>query len=170
VSLMRLLAVAGTAIVVAAGMFSGAALAQTSEDIAVGMSLFMRKADCQACHGWAGDGRKMDSQMPDGANLRALTIDREVLIMTIRCGRPGTQMPSFERLAYSDGRCFGLKQADLRARSLQMPDPAATLAPSEIERLADFLLAKVVGKGPMDRAQCAEYWGSAVEACNELPR
>lgn len=166
---MRLLAVAGAA-VVGASMGPGAASAQTSEEIAIGMSLFLRKADCQACHGWAGDGRKMDSQMPDGANLRVLTIDREVLIMTIRCGRPGTQMPAFERLAYSDGRCFGLKQADLRARNLQMPDPAATLAPSEIERLVDFLLAKVVGKGPMDRAQCAEYWGSAVEACNELPR
>jgi hypothetical protein len=166
---MRLIAVAGIAIVVA-GVPPGAASAQSSDDIAIGMSLFMRKADCQACHGWAGDGRKMDSQMPDGANLRALTIDRDVLIMTIRCGRPGTQMPAFERLAYSDGRCFGLKQADLLARSLQMPDPAATLALSEIERLVDFLLAKVVGKGPMDRAQCAEYWGSAVEACDELPK
>lgn len=146
------------------------ACAQTPDDIAAGMSLFLQKGDCQACHGWAGDGRKMDAQMPDGANLRAVTIDRDVLIVTIRCGRPGTQMPAFERLAYSDGRCFGLKQADLRARGLEMPDPPRTLAPSEAERLADFLLAKVIGKGAMDRAQCAEYWGSSVEACNELPK
>jgi hypothetical protein len=155
--------------IAAALMFVATARAQTPDDIAVGMSIFLQKADCQACHGWAGDGRKMDSQRPDGANLRAVTIDRDVLIVTIRCGRPGTQMPAFDRLAYSDGRCFGLKQADLRARGLQMPDPAATLGPNEVERLADFLLAKVIGKGPMDRAQCAEYWGSAVEVCNELP-
>ena len=151
-------------------MLAGAARAQTPDDIAAGMRVFLQKGDCQACHGWAGDGRKIDSQMPDGANLRAVTIPRDVLIVTIRCGRPGAQMPAFERLAYSDGRCFGLKQADLRARGLQMPDPAATLAPNEVGRLADFLLAKVIGKGAMDRAQCAEYWGSAVEACNELPR
>ena len=36
-------------------------------DIADGMRLFRQKGNCQACHGWAGDGRKMDSQMPDGA-------------------------------------------------------------------------------------------------------
>ena len=162
------LSTAASAAVVATLLSVSAARAQTSEDISVGMRLFLQKADCQACHGWAGDGRKMDAQMPDGANLRAIMIDREVLKVTIRCGRPGTQMPAFERLAYSDGRCFGLKQADLRARGLQMPDPPATLAPNEVERLADFLLAKVVGKGPMDRAQCVEYWGTAVEACNEL--
>jgi hypothetical protein len=149
---------------------TGAANAQSADDIAAGMSLFQQKGACLACHGWAGDGRKVDSQMPDGANLRALQIDRDVLTMTIRCGRPGTGMPAFERLAYSDGRCYGLKLADLRARSLEMPDPAATLAPNEVKLLVDFLLAKVVGKGPMTRAQCAEYWGKVVEACNELPQ
>jgi hypothetical protein len=159
------------AIVVGLQLVSGAATrAQDAADIADGRRLFLQKGNCQACHGWAGDGRKMDSQMPDGANLRALTIDREVLTLTIRCGRPGTGMPAFERLAYSDGRCRGLKLADLRARGLEMPDPAATLAPNEVGLLVDFLLAKVVGKGEMTRAQCAEYWGSAVEACDELPQ
>src|SRR3954447_17295714 len=100
--------------------------AQDAADLQEGMRLFQQKGDCQACHGWAGDGRKMDSQMPDGANLRALTLDRDILTLTVRCGRPGTGMPAFERLAYSDGRCFGLKKADLQARGLDMPDPAAT--------------------------------------------
>jgi mono/diheme cytochrome c family protein len=53
-------------------------------DIADGMRLFQQKGNCQACHGWAGDGRKMDSQMPDGANLRETKLDRETLIMTIK--------------------------------------------------------------------------------------
>ena len=47
--------------------------------IAAGMRLFRQKGDCQACHGWAGDGRKIDSQMPDGANLRETALDRETL-------------------------------------------------------------------------------------------
>jgi Cytochrome C oxidase, cbb3-type, subunit III len=150
---------------------ASAARAQTpsAADIREGMQLFMDKGNCQACHGWGGDGRKTDNQMPDGANLRTRDFDREFLVMTIKCGRPGTGMPAFERLAYSDGRCFGLKTADLRTRQLTMPDPPSTLAPNEINLIVDFLLAKVVNKGPLDRAKCAEFWGSAVDACNEFP-
>jgi mono/diheme cytochrome c family protein len=44
--------------------------------IADGLRLFRQKGNCQACHGWAGDGRKMDSQMPDGANLRESAMNR----------------------------------------------------------------------------------------------
>ena len=148
----------------------GTACAQTPDDIAAGMSLFLQKGACQSCHGWAGDGRKMDSQMPDGANLREIPTDRSRLVQTVKCGRPGTGMPAFDRLAYSDGRCSGLKKSDLQARNLDLPDPPATLQPNEVNLLADFLFAKVIGKGPMTRAQCAEYWGEPVEACNELPQ
>ena len=139
-------------------------------DIADGMRLFRQKADCQSCHGWAADGRKMDSQAPDGANLRETTLDRATLILTIKCGRPGTGMPPFDKFAYSDGRCFGLKQADLKARQLTLSDPPSTLAPNEVERIADFLYAKIIGKGPMDHAKCIEFWGSEVDACNEYPK
>jgi hypothetical protein len=139
-------------------------------DIATGARLYHQKGDCQACHGWAGDGRKMDSQMPDGANLRESTLDRAAVILTIKCGRPGTGMPAFDKFAYSDGRCSGLKQADLKARNLTLADPAATLAPNEVEALADFLFAKVVGQGPMNHAKCVEFWGSDVEACSEFAK
>jgi hypothetical protein len=139
-------------------------------DVAAGMRLFRQTGGCQLCHGWAGDGRKMDNQMPDGADLRETALDRQNLIMTIKCGRPGRGMPAFDKFAYSDGRCYGLKQADLKTRNLQMTDPPATLAPNEVELLADFLFAKVVGKGPMDHAKCVEYWGSEVEACGEFPK
>jgi Cytochrome C oxidase, cbb3-type, subunit III len=152
--------------------FLDAPRAQTSpapEDVAAGLRIYRQKADCQACHGWAADGRKMDSQMPDGANLRTTRLDREKLIMAIKCGIPGKAMPAFDRLAYSDGRCYGMKQADLQKLGTTMPDPAATLQPREVEQVADFLFAKVVGKGPMNRAACIEFWGSDVETCKEFP-
>jgi hypothetical protein len=79
-------------------------------------------------------------------------------------------MPAFDKFAYSDGRCYGLKQADLKAKNLQMPDPPATLQAREIESLADFMFAKIIGKGAMDRAKCVDYWGSEVEACNEFAK
>ena len=138
-------------------------------DVADGMRLFQQKANCQACHGWAGDGRKTDSQMPNGANLRETKLDRDALVMTIKCGRLNSQMPAFDKFAYTDGRCYGKKQADLKAYPTRMPDPPATLQPREIELIADFMMAKIVGKGPMNHAQCVEFWGSETDACKGLP-
>jgi hypothetical protein len=137
-------------------------------DIADGMNLFLNKAGCQSCHGWAGDGRKTDNQQPDGANLRETQLDREQIIMTIKCGRPGRSMPAFDRFAYAnnDGRCYGMKQADLKTNPL--PDAPNTLQAREIERIADFLFAKVIKQGPMDRAKCEAFWGKASEACSEF--
>ena len=146
------------------------AQAADPSDIVEGGKLFRQKASCQSCHGWAGDGRKMDNQMPDGANLRESTLDRQNLVMTIKCGRPGTGMPAFDKFAYSDGRCYGLKQADLRASGSHMPDPPATLQPREIDTIVDFLVAKVVKQGAMDRAKCIEFWGSEVEAGGEFAK
>ena len=46
----------------------------------------------------------------------------------------------------------------------------AAFQPREIEQVADFLFAKVIGKGPMDRAKCIEYWGSDVDTCKEFAK
>src|SRR5262245_12130258 len=54
---------AGTIIALAAALQVAPASAQTPDDIAAGMRLFLQKGNCQACHGWAGDGRKLDAQM-----------------------------------------------------------------------------------------------------------
>src|SRR5467141_5281051 len=91
------------------------AQAPDAADVAEGMRLFRQKANCQACHGWAGDGRKMDDQMPDGANLREIALSRDELIVVIKCGRPGRGMPAFDKLAYSDARCYGMTRAELKA-------------------------------------------------------
>jgi hypothetical protein len=168
--LLSAAAIAVALAVATIGATTARAQAPDPGDVAAGMSLFRQKGGCQLCHGWAADGRKMDNQMPDGANLRETTLDRQNLILTIKCGRPGRGMPAFDKFAYSDGRCYGLKQADLKARSLPMTDPPATLAPNEVELLADFLSAKIIGKGPMDHAKCVEYWGSEVDACGEFPK
>lgn len=138
-------------------------------DVAAGLRIFRSKADCQSCHGWAGDGRKMDTQMPDGANLRTTRLNRNGIMTAIKCGRPGREMPAFDRLAYSDGRCNNLKTADVE-RLGGLPQPASTLQPREIEQVTDFLFAKVIGKGPMNHAACVEFWGSDVEACKEFPQ
>src|SRR4030088_2391812 len=90
------------AVAVAAFLLVPIARAQAPDpaDIAAGGRLFRQKGNCQACHGWAGDGRKLDSQMPDGANLRDSVLDRADLIMAIKCGRTGRGMSGVVKLAY----------------------------------------------------------------------
>jgi mono/diheme cytochrome c family protein len=164
-------------VVVAAGLFAAPA-AQAPEqpqaidpsDLAEGMRLFLQKGNCQACHGWAGDGKKTDNQMPYGANLRETKLTRSGIVMTIKCGRLNSQMPAFDKFAYSDGRCYGKRQADLTSYATRMPDPPATLQAREVDLIADFMMAKIVGKGPMDHAKCVEFWGSDTEACKELAK
>jgi hypothetical protein len=161
-----------TVAILAAAFTASTARAQelNASDIADGMRLYQQKANCQACHGWAGDGHKADSQMPDGANLRDTKLNRAGLVLAIKCGRLNSQMPAFDKFAYSDGRCYGKKQADLKAYPTRMPDPPSTLQQREIELIADFLLAKVVGKGPMDHAKCVDFWGSETDACKEFKK
>ncbi len=151
---------------------AGGALAQNAspEDIATGFRIFRQKGNCQTCHGWAADGVKMDTQMPDGANLRETDMDRETILTTIRCGRPDTGMPAFERLAYSDGRCYGMKKADVDKAGMSLTDPPATLSIREIELVTDFLFAKVIGKGAMDREKCIDLFGSDVATCKQLSK
>jgi hypothetical protein len=142
-------------------------LAADAENLAEGLRLFTEKGNCQGCHGWAGDGRKMDNQMPTGANLRESQLDRNNIVMTIKCGRPGRGMPAYDRLAYSDGRCYGQTKADFKGITLE--DPPATLQPREIEMLVDFMFAKIVKQGAMDAAKCRAYWGgSDPEVCREF--
>ena len=139
-------------------------------DLAEGMRLYQQKGDCRACHGWAADGVKTDNQMPDGPSLRDKKYTRQLLVLTIKCGRPNTQMPAFDKFAYSDGRCYMMTAADLAKNVTRMPDPPTTLQPREIELIADFLMAKVVGQGQMDYAKCVEFWGSEVAVCKDLKK
>src|SRR3954468_221441 len=172
-NLMRSLSFAGAAIAITVlALLPTRAQGQdqqqlSASDIADGMRLYQQKADCQACHGWAGDGHKTDSQMPTGANLRETKLNRAGLITVIKCGRLNSQMPAFDKFAYSDGRCYGKKQADLKAYPTRMPDPPATLQPREIDLIVDFLLARIVGQGPMDHAKCVQFWDEDADVCRE---
>jgi hypothetical protein len=43
------------------------------------------------------------------------TFNREQLVELIACGRPGTEMPHFDKYAYEDTNCCGLGGKDLGA-------------------------------------------------------
>ena len=130
----------------------------------------------QAAGGGCGCGNgngKATNGYGDGKvnkGLEASKLNRSGLVLVIKCGRLNSQMPAFDKFAYSDGRCYGKKQADLKSYPTRMPDPPATLQQREIDLIVDFLMAKIVGKGQMDHAKCVEFWGSETDACKEFPK
>ena len=142
------------------------ATAQAQEDYTYARRLYLDKAQCSYCHGWAGDGTGEGQSNGGAANLRQTRLNRAQLITLISCGRPGTAMPHFDESAYSDKRCYGMTEADLGPRTPPLP-PGSTLQPREVEAIADYLLAKYVGRGAATRAECEEVFGKGARACGE---
>jgi hypothetical protein len=133
-----------------------------------GRRLFLEKADCTYCHGWAGDGAGSGQSPGGAANLRQSKLKRDQLIRVIRCGIPGTAMPHFDQDAYTDKRCYGATAAELGDKVPTFP-PGSTLAEREISVVADYLLAKVIGRGPITRDECFETLGERARSCNDFP-
>jgi mono/diheme cytochrome c family protein len=116
-----------------------------AQDVSFGERLFRDKADCQFCHGIDGDGRGDPRSPGQAANLHKTILNREQLIEVITCGRPGTEMPHFDKFAYEDKSCYGRTAAELGNDTPHYPH-STSLTKREIEAVADYILAKFVGK------------------------
>jgi mono/diheme cytochrome c family protein len=143
------------------------AAAQPADPTAYGRRLYQDKAQCSFCHGWAADGAGEPQSSGGAANLRQSFLNREQLIEVIACGRPGTPMPHYDDLAYTDKRCYGVTEAELGGQVPALP-PGSTLQKREIEAIADYLLAKI-GRGPVTREECEETFGEGARSCGAYP-
>jgi len=140
-----------------------------ADDFAFGRRVFLDKAQCSYCHGWAGDGAGEPQSNGAAANLRVTRLQRAQLIEVITCGVPGKAMPHFDEEAYTDKRCYGVTEAELGRDTPALP-PGATLNKREIEAVADYLIAKVIGRGPeITRAECEEAYGEGARMCGRYP-
>ena len=148
--------------------FLATAPAAVAQDVASGERIWKSKAGCPQCHGWAGDGLASGFHNQGAPSLRETQLTRDQIRETIQCGRPGTQMPHFDRFAYTDKRCYDMTAADLG--DLEPIRAATTLQPFEIDAAADYVATKVKGAGPVTRAQCVAFFGKAAEAeCDKYP-
>lgn len=145
-----------------------ASIAQPADNSAFGRRLYHDKAQCSYCHGWAADGAGEPQSNGGAANLRQSHLNREQLVEVIMCGRPGTPMPFFDEDAYTDKRCYGVTQAELGPQVPAMP-MSTTLQKREAEAIADYLLAKVIGRGAVTRAECEEMFGNGARTCGDYP-
>jgi mono/diheme cytochrome c family protein len=146
----------------------GSATAGAQEDFSYARRLYLDKAQCSYCHGWAGDGAGEGQSNGGAANLRQTRLNRAQLVTVILCGRPGTAMPHFDASAYSDKRCYGMTETQLGSRTPALP-PGSTLQAREAEAIADYLLAKFVGRGAATRTECEESFGKGARSCGEYP-
>jgi len=149
-------------------MVVGSATAGAQEDFSYARRLYLDKAQCSYCHGWAGDGAGEGQSNGGAANLRQTRLNRAQLVITIMCGRPGTAMPHFDEAAYTDKRCYGTTEAELGKNTPALP-PGSTLQGREAEAIADYVLAKFAGRGAATRAECEETFGKDARSCGEYP-
>jgi len=138
-------------------------LAQNSDSVKAGLVLW-KTAGCADCHGPFADGDREDDDFPIGANLRTTRLDPATLRMTIRCGRAGTGMPSFDDEAYTTRECYGRPQGP-RPGNLQ-PTPR-TLTLEEIDAVITYLQARIIGRGKITREECLSYYEEQPDACED---
>ena len=131
----RIALVAGALLTLAAS-----ALAQDAARLAAGEAAWNRAA-CLQCHGSSGEGGT-GGEFPAGPSLRTTLLNRAMLVDTIRCGRPGTQMPAWLDGAYTEISCYGVPKGSPPAGLELTP----VLSGDEVDALVDYMMAKMVGK------------------------
>lgn len=159
-------AVAALAAGLGLALFGQPALAQDSA--AQGLRIWKDKGQCAFCHGWAGDGHGDAHSEGKAPSLRETKLTRDQIYETIKCGRPGTAMPHFDKFAYTDKRCYGLTAAEL---GKDVPnDPPAGLQIYEVEAVADFVAQKLKDAGKVTFEECSAYFGGTPDECKGLPK
>ena len=149
-----------------AAILAGAASAQDEAQVKAGVTAW-RNSGCSECHGPFADGEKERDEAPTGANLRTTRIDNATIAETIRCGRPGTGMPSFGEDAYSRG-CYGQPAGPVPDGLYPAP---RKLDAQDIAAIVTYLRARVIGHGAVTPQECAYYYGeNAAAFCDDQPK
>ena len=130
------------------------AAAQDAERVAAGAAAW-REARCATCHGTFAEGGD-GMYAPKGANLRRTALDRGAVVETVRCGRPGRDMPSLLRGAYVEAACLDVP---LGALPQDVRPWRRKLTAAQIEAVVDFLFARVIGNPAITRADCELFHG-----------
>ena len=144
-------------------LHASAGLAQDDPKIRAGLDTW-QSSGCADCHGPFADGNRDDDDYPQGANLRTTRLGAAEIETTIRCGRPGTGMPSFDPGAYTDRACYG---RPLGARPDDLQPTPRSLTLDEIGALIAYLEARIVGHGKVTREECLSYYDGKAD-CDDF--
>jgi mono/diheme cytochrome c family protein len=157
------LSVPAGAIALAAVLFVGTSNAAENNPES-GQAVFKR-ANCVGCHKWHGDGG--GGYGGAALSLRKTELDKQQIMETVRCGRPGTGMPYFSHDSYpSDGapQCYNLTGKDLE--TMHVAQANVFLRPEEIAAVAEYVISFIKGKGEPNLADCIAFFGEDSKACD----
>jgi mono/diheme cytochrome c family protein len=124
----------------------------------------LKGAGCADCHGKFADGSPDDDDFPTGADLRTTKLDTTALKLTIRCGRAGTGMPSFDEGAYVIRGCYG---RPLGARPDNLQPTPRNLTLEEIDDVIAYLQTRIIGRGKITREECLAYFDGQGDECED---
>jgi cytochrome c553 len=126
-----------------------------------------KAAGCPDCHGSFADGDKQRDESPSGPNLRQRgNLNAETIKTVVGCGRPGSEMPSFEDGAYTKRQCYGRPLGDAPGNMYPAP---AKLTADQIDAIATYLLARIIGKGAITKAECLAYYDESQKSwCDDI--
>jgi mono/diheme cytochrome c family protein len=144
------------AVIVATAAMTASVAAQSADPTDAGKAVFKR-ANCFGCHKWHGNVG--GGYGGDALSLRKTELTREQIIETVGCGRPGTGLPFFTRGAYDSVKCYDMNREDVGSRI--PPKANVFLRPSDVEAVADYVIAHVKGKGEPNYGECVEFFGDA---------
>jgi hypothetical protein len=159
---MKFCVIGSAAALVAILITGGSNAAENS--LESGQAIYKR-ANCVGCHKWHGDGG--GGYGGAALSLRKTELDKEQIMETVKCGRPGTGMPYFSRDSYpSDGapQCYGLTTKDLE--TIHVAQAGVFLRPEEIEAVTDYVISSIKGKGDPNLADCVAFFGEESKACD----
>src|SRR5215475_5705750 len=129
--------------------------AQQNEDkVKAGLAAW-RNSGCADCHGAFANGEKERDESPSGADLRRTRLSADELKLTIRCGRPGTGMPSFEE---------GVRGCPGGGGDYPAP---VKLSAEQIDDVVAYLRARIVGKGKITKQECLLYYTDKPDWCDD---
>ena len=135
------------------------------DETALGRATYAR-ANCVGCHKWHGNGG--GGYGGAALSLRKTDLDREQIIKTVTCGRPGTGMPSFLRGVYDEDAaehpCYGFTQKDVTGDN-HVAEAGTFLRPNEIEAVADYVINNIKGHGEPNLAECVAFFGDQSRVC-----
>ena len=135
-----------------------------AENTAETAQAIYKRANCVGCHKWHGGGG--GGYGGAALSLRKTELDKDQIIETVKCGRPGTGMPFHDQFAYTDKRCYGITRAELG--NDVPPEPNAFLNADEIDAVVKYLFAKAIGRGPSTYEDCVEFWGTETRQCEPM--
>tara|TARA_Y100000590_G_C15313762_1_gene861168 strand:- start:116 stop:628 length:513 start_codon:yes stop_codon:yes gene_type:complete len=135
------------------------------KSILKGEKIWKERIKCGYCHGPFGNGAGNPRSPGKAANLRETQLDKAGLIEIISCGIPTTEMPYFHRSAYKNAEiCWDMTAEDMGE---DMPKKGnKTLSDKSIAALADYIIAKMKGRGPITTAECEEYFSVGSRRCD----